>query len=239
MPATTVTLETPDGPMPAYQATPQGAARGGVVVIQEAFGVTEHIEEVCRRFAAAGWSAVAPALFHRQGSPALSYDDRERLMPLMGKLSAEGIDLDVDAALAHLASLGFGAQRCAIVGFCMGGTVSFFTAHRLALGAASTFYGGGIAQGRFGYPTQLEVASELKTPWLGLYGDLDKGIPVDDVERLRAGAADAEVPTEVVRYAAADHGFHCDDRPAVFNRDAAADAWQRTLAWFDRHVTAG
>jgi len=236
MPTSRLTLDTADGPMPAYQATPAGPARGGVVVIQEAFGVNEHIEDVCRRFADAGWAAVAPALFHRKGSPTVPYDDIPAVMPLMGELTAEGIAIDVDAAFAQLATLGYGPQRVAIVGFCMGGSVSFATAVRRAVGAATTFYGGGIAQGRFGYPTQLAVGAELKTPWLGLYGDLDKGIPSEDVEKLRACVANAKVPAEIVRYGDADHGFHCDDRPAVFNPVAAADGWARTLAWFDAHV---
>jgi carboxymethylenebutenolidase len=209
-----------------------------VVVIQEAFGVTEHIEDVTRRFADAGWAAVAPSLFHRQGAPALGYEDFSAVMPLMKELTAEAIALDVDAAFAHLETLGYPTQRCAIVGFCMGGSVSFATAVRRKLGAAATFYGGGIGQARFGYPTQLEVGSQLQTPWLGLYGDLDKGIPIEEVEQLRDAVAQAEVPAEIVRYEDADHGFHCDDRPAVFNPAAAADGWARTLAWFERYVAA-
>ena len=238
MPTAQVALETADGPMPTYQATPEGPARGGVVVIQEAFGVTEHIEDVARRLADAGWAAVAPALFHRQGSPALAYDDFSAVMPLMKELTAEGIATDVDAAFAHLVALGYEAERSAIVGFCMGGSVSFATAVRRPLGAAVTFYGGGIGQGRFGYPTQLEVGAQLQTPWLGLYGDLDKGIPVEEVEQLRDAVGQAKVPAEIVRYEDADHGFHCDDRPAVFNAAAAADGWARTLAWFERYVAA-
>ena len=85
-------------------------------------------------------------------------------------------------------------------------------------------------------PSHLELAPSLETPWLGLYGDLDQGIPVDDVEALRAAAAEAEVPTEIVRYADANHGFHCDGRPEVFHAAAAEDAWRRTLEWFDRYT---
>lgn len=118
----------------------------------------------------------------------------------------------------------------------MGGSVTFGTAVRRRLGAAVTFYGGGIAQGRFGLPTQLEAGDQLQTPWLGLYGDLDQGIPVDDVEKLREVVAQAQVPAEIVRYADADHGFHCNDRPAVFHPAAAADAWARMLAWFERYI---
>ncbi len=90
--------------------------------------------------------------------------------------------------------------------------------------------------GRFGYPAQLERATGLRTPWLGLYGDLDRNIPALEVEALREVAAGARVPTEVVHYADADHGFNCNDRPSVYNPGVAADAWARTLAWFDAYL---
>ena len=99
-----------------------------------------------------------------------------------------------------------------------------------------TFYGGGVSQGRFGFPAMVEVASMIRCPWLGLFGDLDTGIPVDDVEALRAAAATAGQPTEVVRYAEAEHGFNCDRR-ASYHEPSATDAWSRTLAWFDRYLT--
>jgi carboxymethylenebutenolidase len=118
----------------------------------------------------------------------------------------------------------------------MGGNLTFYAATLRPLGAAVTFYGGGLSERRFGLPPLLEQASELQTPWLGLYGDLDKGIPFNEVDQLREAATEAKVPTEVVRYADADHGFNCNDRPAVFNPTAAADAWGRTLEWFDRYV---
>ena len=236
--AETITVDTADGPMPAYLAAPEGASAGGVLVIQEAFGVTSHIEDVARRLAAAGWTALAPALFHRQGSPVFGYDDIEVVRPIMGALSAEGLGMDLDAALGALGERGFPLGRCAVVGFCMGGTVALLAATRHALGAAVTFYGGGVAEGRFGLPSLIELAPSLRTPWLGLYGDRDAGIPVEDVERLQAAAAEATVPAEVLRYPEGQHGFHCDDRPSVFDADIAADAWQRTMAWFDQHIPA-
>ena len=94
----------------------------------------------------------------------------------------------------------------------MGGTITFATAARLALGAAVTFYGGGVAEGRFGFPPLVELAPSLRTPWLGLYGDLDTGIPVEQVESLRAAVAGAAVDAEIVRYPEAEHGFNCDER---------------------------
>jgi carboxymethylenebutenolidase len=231
-----ITIETADGPMPTHEASPAGTPRGGILVIQEAFGVTTHIEGIANRLADAGWYAIAPAFFHRQGSPVLAYDDLDSVMPIMGALSAEGLAVDVAAAFDHLEHAGFAPLRIGVVGFCMGGSVTFFAATTRAVGAAVTFYGGGVGQGRFGLPNLIEQASGLKTPWLGLYGDLDKGIPTEEVEQLRGAVSGAPAPTEIVRFADADHGFNCDDRPSVFNATAAADAWQRTLAWFDTHL---
>ncbi|MGA9871085.1 MAG: dienelactone hydrolase family protein [Rhodococcus sp. (in: high G+C Gram-positive bacteria)] len=221
---------------PLTTLAPSGTARGGVVVVQEAFGVTDHIVDVCRRFADAGWVAVAPHLFHRQDTQVHDYTDMESAMAAIGALDAGEIDADVDAAFGELAARGFEPTQCAIVGFCMGGSVAFHTAVRRPLGAAATFYGGGVAKERFGYPTMLSVADALQTPWRGFFGDLDKGIPTTDVEDLRLAVAAAPVSTDIVRYADGQHGFHCNDRPAVYNADAAADAWSKTLDWFGDHV---
>jgi carboxymethylenebutenolidase len=234
-----ITITTPDGPMPAYEASPGGDTKGAVVVVQEAFGVTSHIEHIVDRLAAAGWHAVAPAFFHRQGAPVLAYDDLEGVMPVMGQLTAEGITDDLNATFGHLETAGFPAARTGIVGFCMGGGVTFYAATMRALGAAVTFYGGGVSTGRFGLPALVDQAPGLQTPWLGLYGDLDQGIPTSEVEQLRQAASGAAVATEIVRYADAQHGFNCNDRPAVFNEAAAADGWDRTLTWFDRFIAAG
>jgi carboxymethylenebutenolidase len=224
--------------MPAYLSIPDGTPKGGIVVVQEAFGVTRHIEEVPERLAAVGWTALAPALFHRQGSPVMAYDDFAAVMPVMQTLTRQGISTDVGAVFDYLRGLGFEAAQTGVVGFCMGGSVTFFTAVERSIGAAVTFYGGGVAEGRFGYPPQLELAPKLQTPWLGLYGDLDKSIPVDQVEQLRGAVAASGVATEVVRYAEAEHGFNCNDRPNNFNQEAATDGWARMLAWFSEHIGA-
>jgi len=214
---------------------PAGAPKGGTVVLQEAFGVNDHIEDVARRFAAEGWLAVAPHLFHRSGDPQFGYDDISLVTPHMKQLTAEGVLDDIDAAFARLAKAGIGTDRTGVVGFCMGGTIALVTAVRRDVGAAVTFYGGGIAEGRFGFGPLVAEAACLRAPWLGLYGDLDQGIPAADVERLRAAAASSGQPTEVVRYSDAGHGFHCDQR-AAFHPTSARDAWQRTVRWFDRHL---
>ena len=118
----------------------------------------------------------------------------------------------------------------------MGGSVALVAATQRPLGAAVTYYGGGVLEGRFGFPPLVELAPTLATPWLGHFGDLDQGIPVDQVEALRAAADRAPVETTIYRYAEADHGFNCNDRPNVFNPTAADEAWTRTLAWFDTNI---
>lgn len=236
MSETTVTLDTADGAMDVYEATPDGTPKGAVIVIQEAFGVNDHIQDVTRRFAAAGYFAVAPALFHRAGGGTAPYDDFSQVMPLFEGISDDGILVDVDATIAHLEGTGFDRTRIGIVGFCFGGRVTFLTAARRRLGAAVGFYGGGIVSSSpLGLPALIGEASDLETPWLGLFGDLDKGIPVDDVEVLRSALGDAEVVADIVRYADAEHGFHCDAR-AAYHAPSAADAWQRTLDWFATHL---
>jgi carboxymethylenebutenolidase len=234
---TTVTLKTPDGDMGLYDAEPEGEPRGAVIVAQEAFGVNPHIEDVTRRFAQAGYRAVAPHLFHRTGDPVIEYGDYDKIMPQFEGLSEAGVLNDIDASIAYLEKAGFAPGRIGVVGFCMGGTVAFLASARRALGAGVTFYGGGVTEGRFGMPSMVELAPGLQTPWLGLYGDEDQGIPSVQVEELRPAAALAKVDTEVVRYPGAGHGFHCDMRPD-YHAEAAGDAWKRTLAWFAKYLPA-
>jgi carboxymethylenebutenolidase len=235
---TTRTVELASGgdAMPAFVAEPIDPPRGGVVVVQEAFGVTGHIERVAIALAKAGHLAVAPTMFHRSGSPVFDYGDLSQIGPAVMALTGEGIAADVDAALAFLAGQGISSEHQAVIGFCMGGSIATATAGRLALGAAVSFYGGGVAEGRFGLPALVDVAPRLRTPWLGLYGDLDPHIPVDEVEQLQVAASGAAVPTEVVRYPDADHGFHCDERPS-FHAPSSTDAWERTLGFLAAHLT--
>lgn len=222
------------GPVPLSVVEAE-SPRGGVVVVQEAFGVNAHIEDVCARFARAGWTAVAPHLFWRIGDPVFDYTDRERVMPAMATLDASGLTEDVDAALDEVGARGAAPDRTGIVGFCMGGSVALATGVRLRLGAAVTFYGGGVLEGRFGMEPLVHQAPRLQTPWLGLYGDADAGIPVEQVEDLRRAASQAAVDTEVVRYPDAGHGFHCDVRGS-YHEPSAHDAWARTLGWLQAHI---
>jgi len=233
----TRTLDVAGGPMPLFVARPDGPARGAVVVIQEAFGVNDHIRDVTRRFAAAGYHAVAPNLFHRTGAPAFGYDDITVVIPHVLALDDADLLSDVEGAVAELRGDGWADRQIGIVGFCMGGRVTFLIAGNLSLGAAVGFYGGGIVHGRTeSMPSLLPLVSGMRTPWLGLFGDADPGIPVDEVEQLRGVlAADAGVDTSVVRYPGAEHGFHCDARSA-YDGAAATDAWARTLDWLDGHL---
>lgn len=230
-------LDTPDGPMGLFEATPDGDARGAVIVIQEAFGVNAHIRDVTARFAAAGYHAVAPAYFHRAGGGAVEdYTDFSAIFPLFEGLSDDGILVDTAATLDHLRSAGFSDDRIGVVGFCFGGRASFLVSLRWALGAGVGFYGGGIAtKGVLPFPALVDDAGALQTPWLGLFGDEDASIPVADVERLRTALTAAPVDAEVVRYPGAAHGFHCDAR-ADYHETAAKDAWARALVWFDAHL---
>jgi len=237
MQADSRTVTTADGPMRVYEAVPEGTPRGAVVVIQEAFGLNGHIEDVTRRFATAGYHAVAPDLFHRAGGGTAEYGDFETVMKLYEGLTSDApILVDVNTALDQARAAGFSDTQIGIVGFCFGGRVTFLTALEQQIGAAVGFYGGGIVTGRFPqFPTLVDRASSLQTPWLGLFGDLDGSIPVEDVEALRTALKAASVDTDIVRYADAKHGFNCDVREE-YNATAAADAWQRTLDWFERHL---
>ena len=231
-------LETADGPMPCFEAQPEGEPRGAVLVIQEAFGVNAHVRDVTTRFAKVGFHAIAPAFFHRAGGAAVDdYTDFSAIFPLFEGLSDDGILMDADAALDHLRHAGFADAQIGTVGFCFGGRATFLVALRRALGAAVGFYGGGIAtKGALPFPALIEEAASLQTPWLGLFGDEDASIPVESVEQLREAIRAASVPAEVVRYAGAGHGFHCDAR-ADYHADAAGHAWDRTLSWFDAHLS--
>ena len=207
-----------------------------IIVLQEAFGVNDHIRDVTERFASAGYYAVAPELFHRTGSQEVAYDNFPDAMAAMAELSRDGLTEDLKAASAYLQSVGFSKDATAVVGYCMGGSVALYAGTLGIVGAAASFYGGGVETGRFGLPPLLEQAPHLTSAWIGLYGDLDKGIPVEQVEALRIAASQSGQVTELHRYPDAEHGFNCDGRPAVFNPSAASDAHQKTLDFFNRNL---
>jgi carboxymethylenebutenolidase len=223
--------------MALFEARPEGFARGAVIVIQEAFGVNDHIQDVCGRLASEGYLAVAPHIFHRTGDPVIPYAEGAQTVEHLKGLTAEGLAADLDATFAYLAGAGFQPPRVGMIGFCLGGSVAFLAAAGRPFGAAVTFYGAGVTTGRFGMPPLVNLTGELKTPWLGLYGDLDQSIPVDQVEALGKAVEDASVRTEIVRYPEAGHGFHCDARGS-YHEASALNAWQRALSWLGSGLTA-
>ena len=222
---------------PLYVAGNASAPRA-LIVIQEAFGVNDHIRDVANRFATQGYYVVAPELFHRTGSPQIPYDNFDAAREHMTGLNRADIETDLRNAAAYLNEQGFAPASIGIVGYCMGGTVTFFAATLGIVGAAAAYYGSGLRAGRFGFDGQIAMAPSITCPVIGFYGDLDASIPVDEVEELRTALAATAQPTEVVRYAEAHHGFHCEGRPAVYGAAAAADAYQRTLVFFTEHLRA-
>jgi len=231
-------IPTADGPMIVCVATPQGEPRGAIAVVPEAFGLTDHIVDVTGRCAVAGYIGVGIDIFHRAGAHRVAdYDDFAAVPPLFAGLDDDGLLVDIDAVVAYLAGRDVTPTRTGIIGFCFGGRVSFLAATRRGLGGAVSFYGGGIAsQGFFkAFPPLLDKVAAIQTPWLGLFGDRDRSIPVDEVELLKSALLSAGAQTAVVQYPDADHGFHCDAR-ASYNEVAAADAWSRTIDWMEQHL---
>ena len=224
----TIELETPEGPMPCYEAfrDAEGDHRG-MIVIQEAFGVNGHIQEITRRLAEQGYHAVAPPLFHRTGdNPTIAYERFDEVREHLAALTDEGILQDVDVVRRHLRESQLGDEHTGVIGFCMGGRASCLVAVRRKLAAAVSFYGGGIVRTRSeNMPALIGEVANLGTPWLGLFGDLDESIPTDDVETLRSVLAEtASVDWDIVRYPDAGHGFNCDQRSS-YHEPSARDAW--------------
>jgi carboxymethylenebutenolidase len=211
----TETVQLADGrSLPLTIAEPERVVRGGIVVLHEAHGVTDTVRLLASAFAAEGWLAVAPHLYH----------DESR------ELSGESVLADTDIAFGFLGERGVTADLMGVVGFDLGGTTAMVVAARRPIGAAVSIAAGGIIQPASGaLPPLVEVAGELKCPWLGIYGDQDTEIDPSEVEKLRDAAIGSGVATNVVRFAEAGHRFDSDP-------DAAHEAWHRTLNWFDAHL---
>lgn len=216
-----VTLDVADGTtMNAYVAYPADATRApGILVFQEAFGVNAHIRSIADRFAALGFIAIAPELFHRSGAGFEgSYTDFAAVRPHMEALTLEGISTDIDAAYGWLSGQsGADASRIAAIGFCMGGRVTYIANARVKLGAAVSFYGGGIA------PDLLPMAEKQGAPILMFWGGLDTHIPSEQYRAVADALTAAKATHEQVVFGQADHGFFCDAR-ASFNEIAARQA---------------
>lgn len=206
-------------------AEPDRPVRGGLVVLHEARGVTDVVRGLAASLADEGWLAVAPHLYGAQNTDEVTDVDSE-----LSRLSGDSVLADTDAAAVWLAQRGVAADRTGVIGFDLGGAVAMVVASSRAVGAAVSVAGVGIlAPLADGLPALVDVAGELTCPWLGIYGDDDAAIPVDEVEKLRDAAATAEVATDVVRFAGTDNRFDTDQQ-------AGAEAWHRTLNWFDLHL---
>jgi carboxymethylenebutenolidase len=238
-----VTIPVGDFKMPAYRAAPAGRAGAPVVlVLSEVFGVHEYIADVARRFAKAGYFAVAPELFVRQGD-AQSYGELAKLLAeVVSKVPDEQVMRDLDASAAWARTQGADAGKLGVTGFCWGGRMAWlYSAHNPAVKAGVAWYGRLAGQATPLMPRQpVDIAPALHGPVLGLYGGKDPGIPLDSVERMRgvltAGNAAAK-KSEFVVYPEAEHAFHADYRPS-YRKDAAEDGWRRCLAWFRAHGVA-
>ena len=222
--------------VPAYRAAPAGKTGLPVVlVIQEIFGVHAYIADVCRRLARAGYLAIAPELYARQGNPAQYSDISQLMAELVAKVPDAQVVADLDGAVAWASAHGGDAARVAITGFCWGGRITWLYAAHGPVKAGVAWYGRLVGQASAFNPKHpVDIAAILKAPVLGLYGDKDGGIPLDTVDRMKAalkeGSAAAKA-SEFVIYPDAPHAFHADYRPS-YRQDAAQDGWRRMLAWF-------
>lgn len=222
--------------VPAYRAAPAGKTGLPVVlVISEIFGVHEYIADTCRRLAHAGYMAIAPELFARQGDP-MAYGEMAKLMAeVISKVPDAQVIADLDGAVQWAAANGGDANRVAITGFCWGGRVTWLYAAHGPVKAGVAWYGRLEGEKTALQPKHpIELTPILKAPVLGLYGGQDTGIAVESVERMRAalqqGSAQAKA-SSIVLYPDAPHAFHADYRPSYRAADAQ-DGWQRMLAWF-------
>jgi carboxymethylenebutenolidase len=227
-----------DGDMPAYYARPQGTGPyPTVLVVQEIFGVHEHIKDVCRRFAKAGYLAVAPALYAREGDVSTMSDISQIISQVVSKVPDEQVMQDLDATAAWAKAEGRGdTARLGITGFCWGGRIVWlYAAHSPDLKAGVAWYGRLVGDTDPLHPhNPVDLAAGLKAPVLGLYGGKDQGIPVASVERMREAVRQAGKAAELQVYPEAGHGFHADYRPS-YDEAAAKDGWTRCLGWFRQH----
>lgn len=235
-----VQIPVSDGKIPAYRAMPEGDGPFPVVlVVQEIFGVHEHIQDVCRRFAKLGYLAVAPELYARQGDVG-GLTDFDEIRKVVSRVPDAQVMSDLDAAVAWAEQSGKGdVERLGITGFCWGGRIVWlYAAHSARLDAGVAWYGRLVGESTELQPRYpLDVVAELKAPVLGLYGGADHAIPLDVVEQMRTALEKADKPAEIVVYPEAPHGFHADYRPS-YRPEAARDGWERLLAWFRRHGAA-
>lgn len=236
-----VKIPVADGEIPAYVARP---AKDGkfptVLVVQEIFGVHEHIKDICRRFAKLGHYAIAPDLYVRQGDVAGKTDIPTIIKEVVSKVPDAQVMADLDAAVAFAEKSGHGdVGKLGVTGFCWGGRITWlYSAHNPQVKAGVAWYGRVVGPTDDLHPKNpVDIAADLKAPVLGLYGGKDTGIPLDAVEQMKAAIAKAGKPSEIHVYPEAQHGFHADYRP-TYNKADAEDGWKRLQEWFKKHGAA-
>jgi carboxymethylenebutenolidase len=234
-----VRIPAEGGEMPAYRAMPAGGKNlPAVLIVHEIFGVHEHIKDVCRRFAKAGYLAVAPDLYARQGRVD-NLEGIQEIFKVVSRVPDAQVLADLDAAYRWASANGGDAEKLAVTGFCWGGRIVWlYAAHQPKLKAGGAWYGSLVARPNTDAAMQpkqpVEVAGALKAPVLGLYGEADQGIPVPTVEKMREALKAAGSPSEIILYPKGNHGFYADYRPS-YQKEHAEDAWKRLLAWFKKY----
>jgi carboxymethylenebutenolidase len=233
-----VKVNTSDVEIPAYRAMPdKGGPFPTVLVVQEIFGVHEHIKDLCRRLAKSGYFAIAPELYVRQGDPSKYTEIPKLVAELVSKVPDRQVLSDLDAAVAYAKGSGKAdTARLAITGFCYGGRITWlYAAHNPGLKAAVAWYGAIERPKTENNPRHpIDIVGELKAPVLGLYGAADQSIPVDTVEKMEAACKAAGKTCEIKIYPDTPHGFNADYRSS-YRPEAAKDGWARMLAFFRQH----
>jgi carboxymethylenebutenolidase len=238
-----VMVQVDGHPVPVYRAMPAGKTNLPVVlVLSEIFGVHDYIADTARRFARAGYMALAPELFDRQGD-AQSYGEMARLIAEVTSQTPDAqVAADLDACMDWAAANGGDANRVAVTGFCWGGRQTWlYAAHQSRVKAGVAWYGRLVGQPNPLQPKNpIDMAANLKAPVLGLYGGADDGIPLSTVEQMKAALAKGNAhakASEFVIYPDAPHAFHADYR-GTFRQGPAEDGWKRCLDWFAKHGVA-
>jgi carboxymethylenebutenolidase len=233
-----VKIPVKDGEIPGYRAMP---AAGGpfpiVLVVQEIFGVHEHIKDICRRLAKLGYLAVAPELYARQGDVSKLTDIPRIISEVVSKVPDDQVMTDLDATVEWVKKSGKGnTTKLGITGFCWGGRIVWlYAAHNKALNAGVAWYGRLTSNKTDLQPQHpLDLVTSLKAPVLGLYGANDKGIPMATVEQMKTALKEAKQPSEIIVYPETDHGFYADYRP-TYKKSSADDGWKRLQEWFKKH----
>jgi carboxymethylenebutenolidase len=232
-----VKVPVADGSIPAYRAMPaQGGPFPTVLVIQEVFGVHEHIKDICRRLAKLGYYAIAPELYARQGDPSKYTDIPKLISEIVVKVPTDQVMSDLDATVVYAKASGKAdTTRLAVTGFCWGGWATWmYSAHQPALKAAVSWYGTDRKLSELTPQNPADVAADVKCAVLAFYGGQDQGIPKDIIEKRQETCKAAGKTCDSKVYVEAPHGFNADYRPS-YRADAAKDGWDKMLAWFKEH----